>query len=88
MRVQVEWNENKPALIAGMVGKDGWVVCESCDEPIKKKHSGIVVFDPHEELPASPVVRFFHKNKCDPHSGPWNELDEFFEDLRNSLIED
>lgn len=88
MRVQIEWNENKPALIAGMVGKDGWIVCESCEEPIKKKYSGIAVFDSHEELPASPSVRFFHKRQCDPRSGSWNELHEFFEHLQNSLIED
>lgn len=88
MRVQIEWNENKPALIDGMFGKDGWIICESCEEPIKKKYSGIVVFDPHGKLPASPGVRFFHKGQCDPRSSSWNEIHEFFEDLQNSFIED
>lgn len=88
MRVQIKWNENKPALIAGKVREDKWIVCESCGEPIKTMQSGIAVPDFYEELPASPCVRFFHKDSCDPNSVTWYELDNFFKDLQNSLIED
>lgn len=88
MKVQIEWNEDKPSAFAGMVGQDGWIICESCEEPIKKKNSGIVTFAPYSELPASTDVHFFHKGQCDPGSLTWNELHLFLENLRSSLIED
>ncbi len=87
VKVQIEWNEDKPALYQGMVGQDGWIVCEACGEPIKQKHTGIAVFDFYTALPASPGVHFFHKGQCDPGSVSWKELHLFLAHLQDCLID-
>lgn len=81
MKVQIQWNPEKPTLVEGMIGKDLWIICEGCDEPITEISGGMVVLDPYDNLPAATGAHCFHKQSCDPNTPRWSELQGFLAQL-------
>ena len=84
MKVKIQENAGKPTLFAGTIGKDLWIICEGCDQPITDIARGLVVLDPYNGLPAVTGAHFFHKGSCDPGAPRWSELHGFLAQLQGS----
>lgn len=86
MQIQIEWNDNE-ALFVDSKGRDFFVVCDTCKEPIRKADDGVVSWLVTGELPEQVTFRFYHKSTqvCDSGTGSSETLERVLDGIKDSL---
>lgn len=79
MKIEIDWNSDRPAMFEGDKSRDYWIVCDTCNKAIKDISMGIAVFESVVELPAQTSVQFFHKGACDPVGKASWDIDHLFQ---------